>query len=256
MPQYFYLSVQSTDVGFEMGLNDVPVISDPQGRGVITDEPMNRWIRPEKNRFTLYLFWPPGKNYEPGLAEFKAKLFIADPNADVPQPAEELATFEWPPPEEDYPHQYEEEIEIDDPPPQSLWSEAESVEELSERDEREILALVHKLHSHLTAGEAQGALEMLDYRYTEEARSEGKDPARIREVALQQYKWLMDRGALEGQMLQPEEAAFVLAADGQIVCVRRNDGRPPIVLDQPEKNTRFSVEVYAARISDEWLIVR
>ena len=255
MPSYYYLDVQATEAVSFIGVNGVPVVADPRGRGARCVRPINEWLLPQGNQLTLSLSWPEAKPRQPGKALVRAAVFLADPNSEFPRPLQTLAEFKWPLPDrpETYPYQHRAAFRIPEVVPTRLWSEAPKVEELAEKDRGAILKLVEGLRAALLAKDPQAAFGFLEYRYADDARANYKAFDRIREVVIQQYGWMM-KNDLTSNHLDPESAAFELVGDGRLVRVTRQRLESAILLESAEQF--FGIEVYAAKIRGVWTLVR
>lgn len=255
---YFYLYVKTTGIASFVGLNDVQIIKDPEAEGIITDEPVNQWLKPQKNQLNIFLSWPTDKQFTPNQAKAEVKLYIADPTSDVPKPGEVLASFNWPNPGEPeaYPYTLEETVEIKTPPEMKLWTEGKPISEISEADKAVIIDLVEQLRKALLAKDTNLAFSLLQYRYTEEAMSEEKNPDQVRAAIIEQYNWLMGLGDLSTQPLTTQEASFTIVGDGHLVQINRGEHDPAVILEHQASNRCFAIPIYVAQINNKWTIVR
>ncbi|HKB16719.1 MAG TPA: hypothetical protein VKF62_11685 [Planctomycetota bacterium] len=257
----FFLSVEAAGVRIVAGLNDVPLLVGEEPGGIVSTEPVQVWLKPAGNRLTVELSWPPDRAFLKGTARAEVTVFVHDPSSEAPKPAKVLARFRWPVPgvEEEYPRRHEERVEdpIPDPPPTLLWKEAAPIGELGSKDRTAILALVKKLHSALARRAGEEAFSLLQYRYEEEARAEGKPLERVRRAILDTYDWMFGTGELVVfPPLDPHSARFRRVADDRLVLVDRKDGLAAVYFENPAEGLAFGIPVYAARVRGEWRIAR
>jgi len=240
------------------GINDIPLVAEPKGEGIITDIPINYWLMPKNNRLTIKLFQPSEKPSDSGEAKVEAMIYIADPNSEFPKPGEVLAKFEWPGKGEPgtYPYILDMPFDITGPIYTSLWREAGRIESVTDEDKISILNLAEKLRRALLNKEAEKAYSLLEYRYTDEAWAENKDPERIRSVVIGQYHWMFGFGDLTADPLTIGNSEFAIVGDNRLVHVRHKNYHPAITLKHEESGHFFGIPVYAARIKGKWIIAR
>ena len=271
MADLYYLSMRSNAVGCVLGVNDVPLVVDSDGEGYVTDVPILLWLKPGENRLTAYMTWPDGVPYEPGTAELEASVFLHDPSQEAPTPLDTLASFSWPIPgvPEAYPFPFERPFVVSRPIATELWDRAEVIEELTDEDKRQIVALVEKLRAVIDAKDAEGAYALQEFKYTEDAVAEGKPPERIREAVIEQYQWLFEQDHVRSDPLKLPQAQFRIVAGGQVVAVSRPNNVSAISIEQRipappdeegeeayEEGLAFGIDVYVSRIDGAWTIVR
>ncbi len=271
MADLYYLSMRSNAVCCVLGVNDVPLVVDSDGEGYVTDVPILLWLKPGENRLTAYLTWPDGVTYEPGKAELEASAYLHDPSQEAPTPLDTLASFSWPLPgvPEAYPFPFERPFVVSRPIATELWDRAEEIEELTDEDKREIVALVEKLRAAIDAKDAGGAYALQEFKYTEDAVAEGKPPERTREAVIEQYQWLFEQEHVRSDPLKLPQAQFRIVAGGQVVAVSRPNNVSAISIEQRipappdeegeeafEEGLAFGIDVYVSRIDGVWTIVR
>jgi hypothetical protein len=255
----YYISVKSQNVISRVGINDVPLVVDNEAEGILTSEPVNYWIQPSGNRLTISLQWPQDRELVRGQARVQAEVFLADPQAEIPKPGEVIARFSWPDPEieESYPYTHSIELKGMTPPPTKFWVAAEKLATLKEEDKSEILSLVEAFRDELLAKRSDAAFAYLEYRYADEALAEGQDPGELREAVTEQYAWMMQMdGELESDRLEYDKSRFSIVANGLIVHVVREDGRPAVVLSNEDQDLEFEIPIFVGKIRGKWTIAR
>jgi hypothetical protein len=259
MTKFYYLTLKSTGgTGVVASLNGVPLVKDLKGGGINTDEPVNKWLMPQKNALNVLLAWPPTKPFAVGESHIEAMIFVCGPAAITPKPETIFASVKWPIEGklESYPHAFNVEFVVPDPPPARLWEDAKSVSELTDGDKAEILSLVERLRAALLEKDAEKVFSMMSYRYGDEAKAEGKGFSRMREVILEQYRWLFERGELKSDLLGRDMAAFKLMAQDKIVWISKGGVSPAVTLEQTDGKRIFAFEVFVSKIDGKWTIVR
>lgn len=252
----YYLDIMSTGIDVHIGLNDVPLLADPEGNGVRTVLPVNEWLAPGVNTITLRIAWPESKQHVPGKAELKVFLFEADLEQEFPEPKTVLAELVWPPAgaPELYPRKLEEPFKIEPALPTKLWEEAEPVAAVGNADQAAILALVEHLRRALLANDLDTALRLLNYRWQEDARANGLKLEELQTAVREQYTYMLSEPSPHSAPLDPEDASFILGADKRIVKVLGPNNDEAIVIETEEG--RYHIPIYASKILGRWTIVR
>jgi hypothetical protein len=251
-----YVSVRWAGLASSVSLNDVPLISDPDGAGIVMDYPIDPWLMPTDNVLGIFLQWPRGVPYQPGVASGEAHVYIHDPAEETPTPLVSLARFEWPVPvgPEFYPFNVRLPLKIERPPPAELWKRAEVIKELSEQDRRAIETLVSDMLDACRRRDAVAAYSLQEYKWRDMARVDRRDYDRVMRVGASQLEWLMQRPGLtvvDGAMpLQID-----LVAGGRMVAVTRVTGGSPARLVDDEA-TSYEIPIHASRLEGRWTLVR
>lgn len=252
----YYLEVISTAVSSAVGLNDVSLVIDTSGNGLSTVMPVNEWIIPHRNCLNLFVAWPEDKQYQLGLAEVRATIFIADPNSDFPSPGQIIGRAFWPLPTipEVYPSKIETPFDADSPPPAHLWSEAQPIETLAQSDQTEILDLVERLRQALMGRNFDGAFRLVEYRYADDARVNGATLERLRDIVIRQYTDMMNEPSPHSTPIDPPLANFDIIANKRLVRVSHASNKEAVRIETEEGVS--SIDVYAAKVLGKWTIVR
>ncbi len=249
-PPRYYLSVNTSGLPALIRINGVPLIKDTAAEGLVTTEPVHAWLMKGENTLGIELRTPPDKDAK---AAADIKLYLHDPEAEVPTPQAVLAEFRYSNPTP-LPLTQDIAFSVPEPLPTRLWDEAEALTELSANDKNQILDLVNRLQDSLLNQDIAAALRLQDYKITDDARAEGKPVERMREGVTLSLQWLAEQGELSGEPLEGASAAFELCANNRLVYVSRQDGEEAVTIESDE--LYFDVPVYAARIKGEWRIVR
>ncbi|OQY28746.1 MAG: hypothetical protein B6244_06185 [Candidatus Cloacimonetes bacterium 4572_55] len=260
MVDYYYISVISIGFGLQIRINDIPIISDLTGEGITTDEPINRWIKPGENKLSIRLEPPAILPENISKPKLEVKAFIADPASEAPKPGQMLRDFTWPDPdipvgEITYPYTHTADFPGGSSPSVKLWDEAETLSGLTDHDHKNILHLINQLRQALINRQTSDAFSYLEYRYAEEARSEGKTLQRLRDVVIEQYDWMYSMGDITIDPLVDENASFELVGNNQVVFVEQKPNLSALHIYQPDSDLLFGIPVFLSKIKGQWTIV-
>lgn len=250
-PVRYYLSVRASHVSALIRVNDIPLIEDTAEAGLATTEPVHGWLMSGENTLGIELRPASDSGTEPSV---EIKLYLHEPQAEIPTPKTVLAEFHYPNPKATLPLKQTLAFNVTEPLPTRLWAEAETLAELSDDDKTHIIALANRLQNSLLNQNIDEALRLQDYKIKDDALAEGKPVERLQEGARSGLQWMAEQGELSGAPLDNASAVFELCANNRLVYVSRNDGEEAVTLTSEE--LLFDVPVYAARIKGEWLIVR
>ncbi len=254
--RHYFLDISSIGVQADIGLNDVPIVTDGKGAGVRTILPVNEWIWSGQNHLTVQVAWPGNKPHAPGLAELKVSLFEADPKSDFPEPMKVHAEAVWPLPTEPelYPHRFAVPMNIEFAPPTRLWAEAEPIGKVTDEHKAEIIALVEQLRAALMDRNAKAALKLLTYRYQDEARAYGTTAEGLLANVAKQYEIMWAEPSPKSAPLDPEAASFIVGSSKKILKVAGPNFKEALVIQTQE--AEYQIPIFAARVSGRWLIAR
>ncbi len=257
MPELFYLQVVAEGAGSAVGVNDVPLVIDSDGGGISIVRPINEWLMPDNNRLSVFLHWPETRTYAAGLARVRASVFIGHPAAEWPQPLRVLADFQWPQPDqpEAYPYTFAAPLAVRPPPLTTLWRRATQLRAVEPPDRAALVALVERFRAALLGADPQAAFGLVAERFADDARAYGKDPDRVRDVVLTQYRELMSEPGRLSSPLELQTAAFDVVADGYLVRVTRG-GTEPAIRIRTAEDTHYGIDVYAAKLDGAWQLAR
>lgn len=257
----YILHARSFGVAVCAGINGSTTLVDDTGEGKSFYRPINEWILPEKNLLTGLVFQPPGGALPDGSAAGGPGAYVhlelllagADglPNTAVPA----LGEFHWSgagpitvlPAPVIVPTVMQGAVNT------RLWSEAEVVETLEDTDRTTIVALVNELMQALANQSTSLVLELLDYRFDDEARARAQDASALKSSAMN----LVQNFAGFEQLPRPlvaDVSLFTPAAAGRAWHVQRGWMKPSIVFENDDQE--LSIEVYASRINGRWVISR
>lgn len=252
MVEYF-LKASSSRLACIVGVNDVPIYEDLRGAGFSGARGVNEWLLPEGNIFTVYIFWPPGKPYEPGVAQMSAFLFvgIADGSSNQAPP---LAFFKWPALPEVYPFRFRHEFQIHPPVDTLLWREADRIEKIEAVDRTRIFEAVRQFWQAVQKRDPARLYELTRYKFEDRCRANGFSEEEMKRATLELYR---DMVAEPDNVVAPfDEESLVIepVACGQAFRVSRGAGQKLILMENSREIRR--IDVYVARIRGEWRIVR
>jgi hypothetical protein len=258
MKAHYYITAKSLGLVTAIDLNDVPLIRDPKAQGIITDELINKWIAPVGNSITVSLAWPPRTSFQAGKARCEVSVFIADPQAEAPKPGQMLFSFKWPSENqpEVYPFTLQKEIVISEAPGTNLWKDAPEIREITPADKQSMVRLIENFRGALLRGDAEGAFEIMRYRYAEEALAENKDVEPVRNAVIEQYRWLLEKSDLETVPVEEAKLVFRTVGKNKVVWVSDGGSLPALSVRERQKGRSFGFEFYFAQIGGGWKVVR
>jgi hypothetical protein len=258
MTAYYYLSGKTLALISVFSINDVPVVRDPHAKGINTDELLNKWLLPGSNSIDVFLAWPTQVDYSPGKAACELSLFIADPAAEVPQPGNVLASLTWPQAgcPEVYPFVFRQAFEVTNAPATKLWNEAADIKEISDGDRLEIVRIIERFRQAVMTKDSEQAYEIMNYRYADEARAEGKEVSRVRNAILTQYRWLFGRGNLISTPVVESKLTFKIVGNSKMVWVSTGGHESALTLEESDSKRVFGFEFFFSRIGGDWTVVR
>ena len=268
-PRYYYLKTAVKYIPAIFEINGVPIKVNTDDTGFEARIDYNNWLKPNKNIVRIILDEPSEKAYKLGRPSLNATLAAMDLDGRISNLEKDavLAHFEWPNPDEptEYPKVFEfefDQIQDEHTVRTHLWSEAEPVNQLTEQDKQEILAVVQQIEQAIMVEkDPNNVISLLSYVFREDALARGNSFESLKEAVLEQYEWFM---GLDGLVLRPltlEEANFLLLADNTIVKVMRGDEENTVFIQEypeedPEDGRDIRMRLYFAKINGEWTAVR
>lgn len=254
---HYILQAYTEGIYASIGVNGFPVLVDDDGQGRSVLRAVNEWLYRDGNRLTASINWPPERSYQPGAGKLQVSLFLPDPDNDVPQPGELLGELVWPLPEqpEAYPYNLAVDVDVASPPPTTLWQEAAPVTELSPSDEATMLDTADALLQAVAAGRGEDAYQLCAYKYQDDARANGLDPVKLKQVVISQYEqFVKDQQVIETNPLTATDAVFTLLGEGRVVHLTRGNESYAFTVVGAELGAMY--ELYFANIDGRWRIVR
>lgn len=252
MREIRYIKVIGTGIPFMSSVNGVPLVWDYQGNGIEVCLPIDRWLMQNGNTWTIDVLGSPSSTRK---ARLYAEVFLADSSSETPIVDVSYGRINWSGDQEWVPV-IAKPILMDHLPACTLWRLALPISELSRQDRNDMLAIIEQLRQAVLAGEAEDAYELQSFRFEEDARVEGKKESRIREVVIEQYRWLQSWGKLESTPLHESDASFSIVANSLLVHVQRDTRSMPIVIEAQELGRTIAIDVFFARIGRKWIIAR
>lgn len=255
VPDYYFLSVEASNTQTKVFLNDVLLVSSDDGTGVKTEYPIATWLIPGKNTLTLELNPLPGEDTVRG--EASANVYLHDIASDIPKAKKTYAALIFP---EDKdlpikgPLKKQISFEFTELTRVKLWSEAEDLTTVSDAEKKTIFETINTLKNALISNKSDEAVSLQDYKVHDDARSENKDPQRIKEVAKENYDWLAKQANLKSNSLVLEKTKFSIVANNKLLYVTDENGNNAIQLSS--EDMYFEIPVYFARISGKWVLAR
>ena len=257
---WYFLTFQSQQLAASVKLNGVPLFSDAQGRGGRISMPVNPWIMPDSNKLGIEILAETGEN-----PELEVQLFIHDNESSSPKVGQMLASFSYPFQEEPpvVPLPLKKKIPVADEfliklPPAKLWTEAETINSLTEEDKQTILTLADEVTKAFAEKNITRLYELMDYRYNDQAVASYQSPERIKEVVHTQFGWIFEKASdkIMPIPMDKEKVSFTLAANNKLVLLHREGGGEAVIFDDPIKKNETSIDIFASRINGKWCITR
>lgn len=251
---YYFLTVASKGLAGIIGINQAPLVMNQDGEHIITTESVNSWLMPGENTITLQLKPLPTSEDKPQL---EIKLYLHDDNEETPTPKTILANYSYPATSQEQTQHPQPLIQsipfrFDQPVAARLWTDAEQLQTLTEKDKEQIANLAKKMAVSITHNTVEESLRLQDYKIKDEALSEGKTEDRLRAVARSNYEWVGQQTALSAA--PTDEAALSFCANNKIVYVSRKTGGEILQFSTDEMD--FEIPLFVAKIKGEWTIVR
>ncbi len=275
MPKFFMLKIEKSTALLELTINGAPLVLPSRQGNLDTGESLNIWIKPGDNLLNVYLTWPDGLPYQPGLALCKLHLEALEQGQRMGD-ASPLADFVWPippptapslpavggvpaeppAPTEYYPYEARIHFQIDpaDAPPSRLWQEALPIP-WNDSQKQAIIQRVSLLHKALDQKDMKALLKFLDFKAVDAGGTHymAADAARQSQQEFFDYLFSIKEWGMEP--LEPENLDFHLLADDHVLLVS-GSGMTPALRSSNPSGPKFSLPIYFALIHDVWLIVR
>ena len=251
----YVLRILTQDVGCIAGINDAPICEDMRGLGLSSTRSVAEWVMPGENFFTVYLFWPPDRAFESGKAATTATLFIGQ-TSESETTRHPVAAMMYPIPgiPEAYPYRVRQKFQANPVPPTRLWGDAQPVERLSEGDQRDMVDLAERFRQTFVARNVQAMYDLTSYKFEDRARAEGFSPTEQRQAAMELYAEMVASNENVVAPLYPELIVFDSIANGAVYRLTQGSGQKLIRME--DAKTRRRIDIYMAKISGKWTIVR
>ena len=239
------------------GLNDAPLGVDLTGAGLSTVLEANPWLRLGTNTLTILLTAPPEK---PGAEKkdpyTRAVVYTEDPDDPTNENHLVLARFERGATDVlPLPVVRAIPFEVPDPPPCLLWKEADVVDELSDRDQGALKALIREFENAILARDVDRIDALLDYKSIDVALANNLHPPAMKQTIRRQYQEMMfSQRDLRIEARDTPDLVMKLICQKQVVWISRHLTDPAMTVDAPDRE--FKIPVYAARFKGAWCIVR
>ena len=255
-PDYYYLSIEATNLHVEVRLNNILMAKLEEGTGVSTDKPLNLWLMPGENKLKVIIRALPGEDSIRGT--LRASVYLHDKSFQFPKEGEVYAAIIFP-----------EENDIDEAKEISkeirfnfnketkvkLWSEAEEITQLTIKDKNQIIDLIKQLQEALIHGNVAQSVALQNYKIAEDAYASDRNFDFIAKIARENYEWLsnVSNNQLKATPILSENLQFELGSRNKIVCVSK-DKEDAIRFDSDDLS--FAVPIFVGKIKGVWTIVR
>ncbi|MCP5158330.1 MAG: hypothetical protein H6975_02760 [Gammaproteobacteria bacterium] len=274
MPKFFMLKIQKSTVLLELTINDAPLVLPSRQSDIDTGETINVWIQPGDNVLGVYLTWPEGTPYQPGLARCGVRLEALEEGQSMgdsiplvdfvwPLPAAANASSasadapaEPPAPTEYYPYEARIRFPVapSEAPPSRLWQEALPIP-WDAKQKPAIIQRLALLHKALDQKDLKAVMKFLDFKAVDAGGAHylAPDTARMSQQEFFEYLFSIDDWGMEP--LEPENLDFHLLADDRVLLVS-GSGMAPALSSSNPAGPKFRLPIYFALIQNVWLIVR
>ena len=248
-PVYYHLWVESSGVAAQITLNGIPVETVEDSNLAAIAIPINRWMRPGKNR--LHVTGSIDKRRNPYQSWLTAHLVRQTRDDGLEEKV--VAEVEFQPTERAEWMEKVETFVVDRSPPTQLWAETKPVT-LDEPTRAAVALLAHELQTALAKKDVERAAALLDFKVVDIARSLYKSPDEARLEHRQHLESILKDAAFRLDAFNPEDFTLEVLGDGRLVRISRHAS--PAVQARLSQGGRFVLSVYAAQIDGVWRIVR
>lgn len=278
MPKFFMLKIEKSTAVLELTINGAPLALPSRQGNTDIGQTINIWIKPGANLLNVYLTWPGGTPYQPGLATCKLHLealekgqrmgegvplidFVwpipAKPAPALPAVSGNPAKPAKPPaPTEYYPYEARIQFPVDlaEAPPSRLWQEATPIP-WNDKQKQAIVQRLMLLHKALDQKDLKALMKFLDFKAVDAGSAHYMAPDEARQSQQEFFEYLFSLDEWGMEPLEPENLGFHLLADDRVLLVS-GSGMTPALRSRNPSGPKFLLPVYFALIQGVWLIVR
>lgn len=253
----FFLEVKYKNSIFAAGLNGVQLIDNKEGGNATISYPINGWLMPGENRLTFKLTPFPDAGSMPTA---NIKVYLHDSKEETPTPGVVIAEYNYPAQGEKATGQnglvdWQVSFVFDTKIPVRLWDEASIIKTLDANDKKEIVKLANDLRDALLNKDIDKLVHLQEYRLQEDALAENKTVSELQEAMIESYEWMLGlEGMVVGPSLELEQANFETCCKDKVVILTRKKGPEAVQLETDE--LYFDIDIYVAKINQQWKIVR
>jgi hypothetical protein len=255
VPEMYFLAVNSKDSFSTILLNDVPIVDLDDGTSVKSEVPVTEWLIPGTN--ILKVVERTNKELSGVTGEVSASIYLHDKTSDVPRPLKFLAEIKFHNEHIDRDKQLnimEREFEFIGDTKARLWSEAQNIYKIDQKDKSEINSLVESLGSAIVNGDINTAVDLLKYKIKEDALIENTSQIEIEKAVRANYKWLLSQEGIVLNSSSSHDVNYSIMAHHKVVKITKKSGEE--VLQIKSKDLLFEIPLFVSKIGGKWNIVR
>jgi len=255
---YLYrVDAVSEIAGFSIMVNGAEILSADGGDSVSSKVDINDWMISGNNKIDITIFWPDNVKFSPGISSASFKLFS---NNTL------IKEFKWPLAASDslksYPYTFTEVFKANGFP-KVLLENAErvisSAGTLPRADQGEIAEIAQQLRKAFTEKNIDAIDNLLKTKYADLATARFTTAAVVKAESGAKFRELMEK---EGYAVYfNNRNSYFSAAEDK--AVRLGQGRigfpePALIITwrDNKKTSRWTMELYFAKIDGKWVIIR
>ncbi|MFL0809237.1 MAG: hypothetical protein K6L76_02365 [Agarilytica sp.] len=249
---YYFLSVSSENLNSRIKLNGIPLF-ETASMSSSQDQPVNIWLMPANNKIEVS-----AEVIDRKLPHsLMASLFLHDSKEETPTPKLEFFVFDLAktyPDKDVYTFKYSIDINERFPKLTEVWSSGGRITEVKKQDVGQMVSIVKSLEKNIKENNIDEALKILDYKISEDARSEGKDKIRILDASKESFSFLFSQQNIKSFSVSDDNVAYEIVGGSHLVRLFSKSGAEALRLESDE--FEFEIPIYFARKQEKWVIAR
>jgi hypothetical protein len=264
MSDFFYIKVFKLYCTITVLLNGVPIIVDEGVGEYQATLPVQQWLKSQNNVLKVSLSRPRVTEGTPHDQKAKSSgqadlvFFKHQAGAASSTVGELISEFHWTDSPGFLPHSWSEPIRRQFPelPASTLWSRAEVLNSLTAFDKESIFTAASQLAALLSAHRLDDAFSLMQVKYQDEATLEGKSLERVASAVKELWAMMLDQGVLKLELINLSQLEFTIVGDNRAVFVRKVNGNPVILFEEPVEEMFYGIPLYFCKINGNWVIIR
>lgn len=255
MPNRYYVNIDASGVHFSLKINNVQIASLDRGERFLTEKPISLWVAADKNIFSVDLISLPEEGVIRG--KLHVEIFLHDETSEYPKAKKTYLSYSYPHPKiGEIKNTFSESVgfQVKEVVPTKVWSDSETVNELSQADKVEVFELLSAFSERVINKDVDGLVKYLDYKIKDEARANGVDFSASLNIAKRSFSVLSKYESLGQEPFKLEDIEFSIVGEGRLVYVKKISGK--VLLRFALGENFLDIPVYVAMIKGRWAIVR